>query len=162
MRQKLLLAISSLIWTAPAVGQTKAETPPAGVPLPRAKFIAGMDAEFRKMDADANGRLSRAEIEQFQNSQSAAQAEARNKALFVELDVDKNGRLSQAEFAKMATSASVANAQPMIARMDGDRDDQISLAEHRAATVANFDRLDTDRNGVVTPAEMKAAGIAPR
>jgi hypothetical protein len=28
------------------------------------------------------------------------------------------------------------------------------------ATLANFDRLDTDKDGIVTPAEMKAAGIA--
>jgi hypothetical protein len=48
----------------------------------------------------------------------------------------------------------------MLAQEDSNRDSQISLAEHRAATLANFDRLDTDRNGVVTAAEMKAAGIA--
>ena len=35
--------------------------------------------------------------------------------------------------------------------MDGNRDQQVSLVEHRTATLANFDRLDTDRNGVVTP-----------
>ena len=162
MRQKLLLAVLILAWTAPAIGQAKAESPPAGAPLSRAKFIAGMDAEFRKMDADANGRLSRAEIERFQNVQALAQAQERNKALFAQLDADKNGRLSQAEFAKMATAASTANAQPMIARMDGDRDDQISQVEHRTATLANFDRLDTDRDRVVSPAEMKAGGIAPR
>ena len=33
--------------------------------------------------------------------------------------------------------------------MDGNRDSQISLAEHRTATLANFDRLDTDKDGVV-------------
>jgi hypothetical protein len=34
--------------------------------------------------------------------------------------------------------------------------------EHRAATVANFDRLDADKDGIVTAAEMKAGGILPR
>ena len=59
-----------------------------------------MDGEFRKMDADKNGQLTRAEIEQFQTQQLAAQARARNKSLFGQLDKDKNGQLSQAEFAK--------------------------------------------------------------
>ena len=39
----------------------------------------------------------------------------------------------------------------MLGRMDGNRDRQISLAEHRAAMLANFDRLDTNRDGVVSP-----------
>jgi Ca2+-binding EF-hand superfamily protein len=144
-----------------ALGQAK----PAGaadVPLPRAKFLAGMDSEFRKMDADKNGQLSRTEIEQFQTQQLAAQARERNKALFGQLDKDKNGQLSQSEFSKIATPAPVANAQPMIARMDGNRDSQISIAEHRTATLANFDRVDSDKDGVVTPAEMKAGGVTPR
>lgn len=144
-----------------ALGQAK----PAGAadaPLPRAKFLAGMDSEFRKMDADKNGQLSRAEIEQFQTQQQAVQARERNKALFGQLDKDKNGQLSRLEFSKIATPAPVANAQPMIARMDGNRDSQISIAEHRTATLANFDRVDSDKDGVVTPAEMKAGGVTPR
>ena len=47
----------------------------------------------------------------------------------------------------------------MLARMDGNRDSQVNLIEYRTATLANFDRLDTDKNGIVTPAEMKAGGI---
>ena len=145
---------------SPALGQVKAaETPDA--PLPRAQFIAGMDSEFRKMDADKNGQLTRTEIEQFQTQQLEAQTRARNKELFAQLDKNKNGQLSPAEFAGMATAAP-ANAQPMIARMDGNRDSQISQAEHRTATLANFDRVDSNKDGVVTAAEMKAGGISPR
>ena len=46
-----------------------------------------------------------------------------------------------------------------MAKMDLSKDGQISLIEHRTATLANFDRMDTDKDGVVTPAEMKAAGL---
>jgi Ca2+-binding EF-hand superfamily protein len=127
--------------------------------LPRAQFIADMGSEYRKMDADKNGQLTRTEIEQYQNLSAVAQAQARNRALFAQLDVDKNGQLSPAEFAKLVAPASAANAQPILARMDGNHDGQISLIEYRAATLANFDRLDTDKDGVVTPAEMKAGGI---
>ena len=48
--------------------------------------------------------------------------------------------------------------RPMLAREDSNRDSQVSLVEHRAATLANFDRLDTDKDGMVTAAEMKAGG----
>ena len=129
------------------------------VPIPRAQFIADMDAQFRKMDADKNGQLTRTEIEQFQRLTAVAEAQARNRALFVQLDTDRSGQLSLAEFARATTPSAAANAQPMIARMDSNRDSQVNLIEHRTATLANFDRLDTDKDGIVTTAEMKAGGI---
>jgi len=152
---------ATLLMTSPVLGQAKVATT-TDAPLPRAQFIAGMDGEFRKMDADKNGQLTKSEIEQFQTQQLAAQARARNKSLFGQLDKDKNGQLSQSEFEKIATPAPVANAQPMIARMDGNRDSQISGAEYRTATLANFDRVDSDRNGIVTAEELKAGGVKPR
>lgn len=121
-----------------------------------------MDGEFRKMDADSNGQVTKVELEQFQQQQAVAAAEARNRAQFVDLDTNKNGQLSPAEFAKLVTSPPVANGQSVLPRMDGNRDNQISLVEYRAATLANFDRLDTDKDGTVTPTEMKAGGVAPR
>ena len=130
--------------------------------LPRAQFISEMDTEFRKMDADKNGQLTRTEIEQFQRLQAAAQAQSRNQALFAQLDTDKNGQLSAAEFSNIPTPSPAANGQPVIARMDGNRDGQVSLIEHRTATLSNFDRLDTNKDGIVTATEMKAGGIAPR
>jgi len=128
-------------------------------PIPRAQFIAQMDSQFGQIDADKNGQLTRAEIEQYQKQAALTEAKARNRAQFVELDTNKNGQLSPAEFAKLATPPAAANAGPMLAREDSNRDNQISLIEHRSTTLANFDRLDTDKNGVVTAAEMKAGGI---
>jgi Ca2+-binding EF-hand superfamily protein len=127
--------------------------------IPRTQFVANMDAQFRKMDADKNGQLSRTEIEQYQKLTAVAEAQARNRALFTQLDADKDGQLSQTEFAKVTAPVAAANAAPMLARMDGNRDQSISLIEHRTATLANFDKLDTDKDSIVTPAEMKAGGI---
>lgn len=131
-------------------------------PILRAAFVAQMDAQFGKIDSDKNGQLSRAELEQHEMQKALAEAQARNEALFDQLDVNKNGQISATEFAKLVAAPSAISVQPMLTRMDGNRDGQVSLVEHRTATLANFDRLDTDRNGVVTPAEMKAGGIAPR
>jgi Ca2+-binding EF-hand superfamily protein len=121
-----------------------------------------MDAQFGKMDADKNGLVTRPEIEQFEKQRALAEAQARNESLFDQLDVNKNGQISATEFAKLVTEPAVTSAQPMLGREDGNRDGQISLVEHRAATLANFDRIDTDKDGVVSVAEMKAGGIAPR
>lgn len=128
-------------------------------PIPRAQFISEMDSQFREMDADKNGQLTHAEIEQYQKLSALAEAKARNSAQFAELDKDKNGQISPAEFGKLVAPAPAANSLSMLTREDGNRDNQISLIEHRSATVANFDRLDTDKDGVVTAIEMKAGGI---
>jgi Ca2+-binding EF-hand superfamily protein len=147
--------VSVLALTMPHVAVAQAAAPA----IPRTRFIADMDTQFRKMDADKNGQLTRTEIEQFQRLTAVAEAQTRNRALFAQLDTDRNGHISPAEFTKATTPSNAANAQPMIARMDGNRDSQINLIEHRTATLANFDRLDSDKDGVVTPAEMKAGGI---
>jgi len=156
----LLGIVASAIATSATLAQQKADQP-GPKPIPRSQFVASMDADFRKLDADKNGQVTRAEIEQAERLKAEASAKARNRAQFAELDTNKNGQLSPAEFAKL-TPPTIVSADGVLARMDGNRDQQVSLIEYRAATVANFDRLDTDRNGVVTPIEMKAAGVAPR
>jgi len=160
---KALLALVALAaTTAPAAAQNRAADPP---PIPRATFLANMDTEFRKMDADRNGMLSRKEIEDYQTAQGLLQLQARNRQLFAALDTDRNGVLSPAEFARLPTmlpSVPPPNPEAMLQRFDTNRDRQISLVEYRAGTLANFDRLDADKDGVVTAAEMKAAGLAPQ
>jgi Ca2+-binding EF-hand superfamily protein len=164
-RITLSLLVPGLIFAASALGQGKPASPaPAqqSQAIVRAQFLAQMDTLFRQIDADKNGQLTRTEIEQHQQQSALAEAKARNRAQFVELDANKNGQLSPAEFAKLTPPAAAGNAGPMLAREDSNRDSQISLIEHRTSTLANFDRVDTDKDGVVTPAEMKAGGIAPR
>jgi EF hand len=157
----LMAFVGGAVAATAAYGQAKADQ--AGPkPLPRAQFIASMDTEFRKMDADSNGQVTRAEVEEFERKKAIAAAEAQNSAQFDRLDVNHNGQLSAKEFAKLTPPVTVPSAQPTVARMDVNRDGQVSLVEYRISTLANFDRLDTDRNGIVTPAELKAGGIAPR
>lgn len=127
--------------------------------IPRTQFISDMDTQFRKMDADKNGQLTRLEVEQFQKLTAIAEAQARNQALFAQLDGDRDGMLSAAEFSRVTAPAAEANGLPVVARMDSNGDKQVSLVEHRTATLANFDRLDADKDSVVTGAELKAGGI---
>ncbi len=151
---RIILALAAFTVPSTAIAQATPATP-----IARAQFLAEMDGQFRLMDGDKNGQLSRAEIEQYQKQATAAERKAGNQALFALLDLNGNGQLSPAEFAELPTATPPVNAGPMLSREDINRDSQISLVEHRSATLANFDRLDLDRNGLVTPDEMKAGGI---
>jgi len=117
-----------------------------------------MDSEFGKMDADKDSQVTKAEIESFERAVSVVKAQAKNRQLFARLDANHDGQLSAAEFSQLASPAP-PNAAPILSHMDLNRDQSITLVEYRTATLANFDRMDADKNGIVTPAEMKAAGI---
>jgi hypothetical protein len=170
---KRVLSLSGVIGmlaATTAVAAQPAKAPPASasapqqgqvapVPVPRTEFIATMDREFRAMDANKDGILTRQEIEQFQRAQATAQAQAQNRALFARLDTDHNGQLSPAEFVQLPVTIPAPNAAPVLAQSDLNKDQSISLVEWRTAKLANFDRLDTDKDGVVSVAEMRAGGI---
>lgn len=158
----LVLGLICAVASAAAVSQTKPPAAPAtpqGVPVPRATFIATMDVEFKRMDADKNGTVTRKEIEDFQRAVSILAAQNRNRALFQALDKDRNGALTPAEFAGLPMQRPQANAAPLLAQTDLNHDGQITQIEFRAGKLTNFDRMDADKDGIVTPAEMKAAGL---
>ena len=162
-KRMIALALVAAL-ASPVAGQTRAgqAAAPAADPIPRALFLSNMDIEFKKMDADRDGALSRKEIEDYQTSQIIAQAQARKRALFAALDTDRNGLLSPAEFMRLPSNEQAPNAVPMIQRFDANRDSKISLIEYRAGTLLNFDALDADKDGVVTAAEMRAGGIGAK
>ena len=130
-----------------------------GGQVPRATYITVQDGEFRKMDADKDGQVTRAEAEAFQRADAVARAGQRARALFSQLDSDRNGQLSFSEFAKTQGGAPQVNGQPFIAQLDLNKDGRVSLVEHRAGKLRYFDNIDTDKDGTVTAAEMKAAGV---
>lgn len=145
-----LVAASSGAFAQPAA-------PAASVP--RAIYIQTMDREFGKMDADKDGQVTRAETEAFQRADAVARSAQWARSLFTQLDSDRNGQLSFAEFAKTQSGTPPVNGQPFIAQLDLNKDGRVSLVEHRAGKLRYFDNIDTDKDGTVTAAEMKAAGI---
>lgn len=154
MYQRLAFASVTLVWAAIVAAQ-----PPASGDVPRAQYIAVQDGEFRKMDANKDGQVTKTEVEDFQRLTSVAESQARNRQLFAQLDADHNGQLSPAEFAKVEAPTPPVNGQPVIAQLDLNKDGKVSLVEYRTAKLASFDRIDTDKDGVVTVAEMRAAGV---
>ena len=154
------ITVTAIALAIPAALCAQAPAQPAAPPsIPRTQFIVDMDLQFRKMDADKNGQLTRTEIEQFQRLSAVADARARNQALFRQLDKDHNNWVDANEFAAVTQAPADVNGMAVIARMDSNQDKQVSLVEHRTATLTNFDRLDSDKDSVVTAAEMKAGGI---
>ncbi len=121
----------------------------------RAKIVANADAEFLRVDVNKDGQMSRTEIENTQRASISARVNARNKALFAELDSDKNGQISPAELAK-ASPAPEPDAAAVL-RIDTNKDGQVSLAEHRAATIDTFTKIDANKDGMITATEVKAA-----
>jgi len=169
--KKLVFSSIVLGVAAPAAAQTAASPNPKGPqtqaqrapaaqrPLSRSIFLANIDAEFRKIDADKNGSVTRAEVEAFQRAVSVLQIGARNRALFARLDRDRDGQLSAAEFAAFNSAPPKPNSAPFVGRYDLNRDQSITLVEYRTGTLANFDRMDADKDGVVRPEEMRAASV---
>jgi Ca2+-binding EF-hand superfamily protein len=135
------------------------QAPVTASPVPRTEFIQVMDTEFKQMDADKNNILTKKEIEDFQRAVSILVAQRRNAAAFQALDKDKNGQLSPAEFANLPMNVPQPNAAPVLAQADTNRDGQITMVEYRTGKLASFDRMDTDKDGIVSVAEMKAAGL---
>lgn len=149
--------------TAPQTAKPAVPAKPAVVvpDLPRADFIALMDADFKKRDLDQNGKATRAEVEEFTKRAAAAVAQDQNRELFQRLDIDKNGVITPAEFAGLIPPAKFVDVSAEMTRFDSNRDQIITLVEYRTATLANFDRLDVDKDGILSAAELSKINAPP-
>ena len=127
----IVSAMAAVSCGSGAIAQAAAPQPN---PIPRAVFITTMDSEFKKMDADKNGSITRKEIEDFQRATSLVTAYQRNVGLFRALDKDKNGQLSPDEFAGLPMNAARPDAAPVLAQVDRNRDGQVTLIEFRSAS----------------------------
>jgi Ca2+-binding EF-hand superfamily protein len=109
--------------------------------VPRAHYITVQDGEFRKMDADKNGQVTRAEVEAFQRLAAVATAQARNRQLFAQLDANRDGQISlvQHRAGKLAS----------FDRLDTDKDGVVTVAEMRPAGVSAPTRLSKFDRGAL-------------
>jgi len=150
-RQIMLFSCSVALVSGIALAQSQAA-------LPRANFLSAIDGEFRKMDADKNGIVTRSEVVSFQRLVAVAESGARNRALFAQLDADRNGQISPAEFRALAPATTI-DPQPLMTRYDTNRDGSVSQVEYRTVKLNRFDRIDGNQDGVVTAAEQRASGL---
>lgn len=119
---------------------------PATAKSPRA-------AHFSKADANRDGKLSRAEVERAMPHLSGS---------FASIDTDKDGQLSRRElraWKKAHRGERQAKAAQRFRHADTDGDGAISRAEaeqHAPRLARRFDRIDGNRDGKLTPDELRA------
>jgi len=151
---RILPALPLLLAAAAASAQPPQGGPPGGLPpvgtrpqppglsttTIKAEPVAVMLSGF---DSNGDARITRAE------------AEAGVARSFASVDTDRKGSLGYIEFADWAERwLGDRNALPSPFETDSDGDNRITLAELQAKIASIFTRLDRDKNGVLTHAEL--------
>jgi Ca2+-binding EF-hand superfamily protein len=129
-------------------------------PVARADYLKVMDGEFKQLDGDGDGRVTAQEAAAKLARDQRNQALAANRQIFAQLDKDKNGALSPEEFAGLIATPAV-DPSALMQRLDLNKDGIVNLIEHRTVMLATFDAIDSDKDGVVTPAEMQVSQQRP-
>ena len=111
------------------------------------------------MDANGDGIVTLDKMEAYQQHALEAAAIEHAKALFEKIDTDHDGTISLAEFLHAQSVPKHVDASATMARMDPDHDGKLTLVEFRAFTLANFDRIDTDKDGNLSASEQRNAGL---
>jgi Ca2+-binding EF-hand superfamily protein len=116
---------------------------------PRARFAAAIAAEFKAMDANGDGKLTRAE-------HAAASKQPR---LLLLGDANRDGALTKDEVAAaFAARAGTAFRERGFARIDADKDGKIGAAEWSAAGDRLFGWLDRNGDGAIEGTEIGRRG----
>ena len=131
----------------------------------RAELGTELDTDYADMDGDKDGKVTAAEINTRLVKSAEAKVEALRKerdAAFAQLDTNSDGSISKAEFEARAKLPTIKDpdAKPFLDQFDSDKDGAISKDEFRAPTLANFDRLDKNKDGTLTPAERNSASAS--
>lgn len=158
---RLILAGTAiaLLGTTPAFAQSTQQQAPQQIT--RAQVSQQLDTEFKDLDANKDGKLSKAEIQAAMSRRAAeaqAQVNAQAKAVFDKLDTNHNGSISLAEFqASEKISLDPAKVDARIAQLDTNKDGVVSADEYRNGTLAQFDKADTNHDGVISAADQGAS-----
>lgn len=116
-----------------------------------AQGLGGPGFDFATLDADGDGKITRAELDAARQGRIAG------------LDADGDGRISRDELiahhTREAQARATRMAEAMMDSLDADGDGFLAAAElaARPVPVRMFDRLDTDGDGAISQAEADAA-----
>jgi hypothetical protein len=185
VKKKIIIGASlGALLAIPALGQMG--RPDWNSAQTRAQVQAKVQQHFVAVDANKDGRVTKAEADAFQARHRAERDTKRGERRaerFTKLDTDRNGQLSPQEFAARPERDGHGGQGPhhgmrgghrggmhgmkgmrgdMFAAMDANKDGMVTLAEASARPLAMFDRADANKDGTVTPQERKAAFQAMR
>jgi len=104
---------------------------------------------FAQLDKDGNGTLSQDEMPQ------AKGGHQHKRPTFADLDTNKDGSLSEAEYNIQPKGHKAKGHQGQyFQKMDKNSDGVLDKTEVRGRLLANFDQLDADNNGTLSPEEL--------
>jgi Ca2+-binding EF-hand superfamily protein len=107
---------------------------------PRQFLVRRVEVEFKALDADSDGKLTKAEVDA-----------ARGKPMLLLIaDANKDGAVTKEELAKSYARRGGRVSERIFAALDADKDGKISAAEWQAAGERRFARLDRNKDGDVT------------
>ncbi|MEO6950199.1 MAG: hypothetical protein ABI321_00195 [Polyangia bacterium] len=107
-----------------------------------------------RYDQNGNGTLDDGERAKMRADFQEKRQEKRQEKL-ARFDVNKDGVLDPSEKAAMRTE----RAEHVLARLDVNKDGVLSIDEVKCSPLArNFEKIDTDRSGTISEAELVAAG----
>lgn len=147
-----LLAGCHNVETGPDDADTSAAAPVVATPLPA--IVSDPSAakpltSFEGKDANGDGKITQAEYAK------AAQA------IFQMMDADQSGTVTVQEMdaarAALGMANSAVSSEKIIQQADSDGDGKLTLAEWMANANAQFDALDTNKDGVIDRQEWDAA-----
>ena len=163
--RRTVATLESLAIFVPSVAvATQSNAPssaaPAAQPVTRSALSSQLDSSFARLDSNSDKSLNTAEIEAAQKRQ-VAEAQGvigkRLEAEFARLDGNKDGQLSLAEFKAAAPTPKTAAPAELLGQLDKNKDGKVTQDEFRATPLANFDRIDTNKDGSISDAEKSAA-----
>ncbi|MEA3009156.1 MAG: hypothetical protein QOJ91_848 [Sphingomonadales bacterium] len=145
-------------------------------PQTRSAVQARVQAHFAQADSNRDGFVTQDEI----RARAEDRRGERRDQSFDRLDTNRDGMISRAEFdaprAPAGTLRGERRGQRFAARggrgtaggfggrvfamMDLDRDGRVALAEAQSAALRRFDKVDSNRDGTISPDERQAAQAA--
>lgn len=164
MLYRPLLILSASIAPLGIGAAANAQAPAAATakPVARTDLVREITANYKEADTNNDGAITAAEIAaaQTRGYQSAeAQFVKRRGEVFGKLDTNKDGQLSAAEFNAGSPVPQRRQTDPaqLLGQLDANKDQKVTVAEFGATTLANFDRVDLNRDGIVSLDEQQKA-----
>lgn len=164
VRHATATVVLAAIFASPVSAAAQSGAAPAGAaasqPVTRAALSSQIDASFGRLDSNSDKSLSAAEIEVAQKRQVAEAQGVINRRIeaeFTKLDGNKDGQLSLTEFKAAAPTPKAASAADLLGQLDRNKDGKVTQDEFRSVPLANFDRIDTNKDGTISEAERSAA-----